>query len=211
LRRALSKQRGDHTEAQALFEEGLSIRRATGDKPGEAWALSHLGGVARSFGNPAEARALFEKSLALFRELEDKLGSAWALCHLGDLVCSMDSCTDARALLAESLTLFRELGDMEGLATCLSAFAGLFALSWPGRAVCLWSASQSLRKKIGLPMLQDERAEYEGQISEARSTLGDDAFELAWGQGDALTGEQAAAYALEEAQISPQRLSNERF
>ena len=185
-----------------LFEECLSLRRGLGDRPGEAWALSHLGGVARSLGRPAEARALLEDSLALFRKVGDRLGSAWALCHLGGLDAVMGSPTDAWTRLSESLTLFHELGDAEGLVAGLSAFAVLFVRDVPSKAARLWGASQSVGKSLGLPVQADTLAEYEPQILQARSALGDDAFALAWEQGCAFTGEQAVSYALEETQTA---------
>ena len=156
--------------------------------------------MARSLGHPVEARALLEDSLTLFREVEDRLGSAWALCYLGGLDGMRWATAPTRGHgLRKALTLFQELGDAEGLVAGLSAFAALSVLSEPSKAACLWGASESLRKRTGLPPAQDARAEYDPQISQARSAVGDDAFTLAWAQGCALTGEQAVAYALEGA------------
>jgi hypothetical protein len=47
-------------------------------------------------------------------------------------------------------------------------------------------------------MSPSQRAEYERQIAAARSRLGDSAFAAAWAEGQAMSLEEAVAYAVEE-------------
>ena len=103
------REQGDFVRAAALFEEGLKLHRATGNRAGVAFALLGLGDVARDQGDAAGVRKYCEQSLAILREL----GMQWAIgfalnslalgaYHEGDL-------TRAFALADESVALFRGL------------------------------------------------------------------------------------------------------
>ena len=68
----------------------------------------------------------------------------------------------------------------------------------PRRAAVLWGASQRLRDDVGAPLLPSERASYEREVAQGRVALGEDAFEMAWAEGQAMSTEQAIQYALVE-------------
>ena len=55
-----------------------------------------------------------------------------------------------------------------------------------------------LRDDVGAPLLPSERSHYEREVAQGRVVLGKDTFESAWAEGQAMTMEQAIAYALDE-------------
>ena len=58
---------GDYDEAYALHEESLALRRAMGDRWGEALSLANLGLVALNRGDYEQAVQLHRESLVLRR------------------------------------------------------------------------------------------------------------------------------------------------
>jgi hypothetical protein len=82
----------------------------------------------------------------------------------------------------------------------LVGWAGLArALGQLGRAARLSGAVEALRETIGSRLEQEEQTEHERTISAARSGLDESRFNELWREGQAMTLEQAVAYALEEA------------
>jgi hypothetical protein len=59
-------------------------------------------------------------------------------------------------------------------------------------------AAEALRKAIGAPLSQAERAELDQDVVVTRERLDERNFEAAWGKGRAMTLEQAIEFALEE-------------
>ncbi|MFA0732356.1 MAG: hypothetical protein RJAPGHWK_002247 [Candidatus Fervidibacter sp.] len=189
---------GDLERAKALHEESLAIRRALGDQGGIASSLGNLGNIAWAQGDYERAKVLYEECLALFRELGNQWGVANVLNNLGVVVRAQGDYGRARVLLEESLMLFRELGSQWGIANALEELAKLAGVKGQReRAVRLLGAAESSREAIGAPMYLPERLDYEQIMTELRSTLGDEAFAVAWEEGRTMTLEQAIAYALE--------------
>jgi non-specific serine/threonine protein kinase len=113
----------DHSQATALFEEGLTLFRERGDGWGIAESLRCLGFVARDQGDYTRATALFEESLALFREIGEGQDIAWPLNDLGVVALNQGDYPRAEAFCNESLSLFREIGDEWGSAVSLNILA----------------------------------------------------------------------------------------
>ncbi len=116
----LTFDQGDYLEARRLYEEGLAIRRALGDRRGVAASLNNLGNVALELGEYALARSLYEESLAIRRELGDKAGSAAPLFNLAVTATKQRDFATSRARSEECLALYRELGDAQGAADTLN-------------------------------------------------------------------------------------------
>ena len=58
-----------------------------------------------------------------------------------------------------------------------------------------------------LPPITLSFTDYEGRLTEARARLGQAAFEEAWEEGEAMTEEEAAGYALAAAEKTPAALT----
>ena len=66
------------------------------------------------------------------------------------------------------------------------------------RAAQLWGAAQALHETKNLPRDPDFLAEADARISAVRTGMGEEAWEVAWRKGRAMTLDQAVFYALEE-------------
>jgi predicted ATPase len=185
----------EYERAAALLEEGLAV--AEGWHKG--WMLFFLGVVAQAQCAYGRAAALVEESLALFREIQECVGIAEALHTLGWRALWQNADERAAALFAESLALFHELGDRRGIANCLdgwSALAGARGLA--ERASRLGGAAQAVRAAMNAPLSPSEHTDLEHSIAALRAALGEEGFDAAWADGQALTLEQAVDEALKE-------------
>jgi predicted ATPase/DNA-binding SARP family transcriptional activator len=191
------REQGEYTRAKALLEEGLALSRELADQEGTARSLYNLGLTAQDCKDYQSAMALFEESLALSRELADKQGIAAALGNLGLVSQYRRDYHQATTLLAESLALYYELGDRLGVAERLEELAGVACVQEQlERSTRLLGASETLRGAIGALSSPSARAEHECYAIAAREGLGQEAFALAWTQGQAMTMEQVIEYVL---------------
>jgi tetratricopeptide (TPR) repeat protein len=201
----LAAGQGDHAAARNLYEEALMIRRRLGDKWGVANSLHNLGRVVFRQGDYATANTLLKESLAIWRELGDKQNIAMALVNMGFIACSQDDYPSAKAYVAESLAIRQELGDKRGIAYALEGFAWLAAAQGHGaRAARLFGAAETLRAALGAPLPPADRPYYDRMVGTARSAIGEDQFSAAWGEGRAMTLEQAVREAERNEVVGPE-------
>jgi len=158
--------RHDGPWAEAVTRHATALRSAQhlGDRPGQANALTNLGGVRRLTGDyPGAARAL-EEALGICRDLGDWPGQATALTNLGDVRRLTGDYPGAARDLEEALGISRDLGDRLGLATALNYLGRmrLLAGDWPG-------AARALEEALGISR---EIGDRRGQ-AHALSSLGD--------------------------------------
>ncbi len=128
---------------------------------------------------------------------------ATAAFRQGDLGAAAVACT-------ESITLWQMLPEPEygELASALETLA-LVAVEQHDfeRSACLLGAAESIRESTGSRLKPFERTEpdesYEAAGRSGRDRLGDAAFESAYATGQAMTLQQAIAYAKEARARSP--------
>ena len=117
-----------------------------------------------------------------------------ALHHNGDL-------SRAGASFAQSLVLFREAGAKAGIGMCFAGIAGV-AGAWggtrPERAARLFGAAEVLFDTTATALQAADLADYRHNLTASRSQLDEATWKTAWELGQAMTTEQAIAYALEE-------------
>jgi len=198
--------RSNYSAAYSLAEESLVLFNELGDKGGSADSNLLLAYVTFDQGAYTRSRTLAEETIRLFRETGDKWGIAYSLVHAARVMISQGDYTQAYALLEESLVLSKELGHKGNIASCLEALALIAAarkqLSW---AVWLWGSAEALRQTIGAPLQPVERANYQRVIARVRIQMGNEAFSVAFAQGQSMTPEQAIA--AEESAMMPKHLS----
>jgi tetratricopeptide (TPR) repeat protein len=200
----VARYQGDYARAIALYEQSLALWQVLGYKGGIAEALTNLGATAANQGDYARAKALCEQSLALWQELGDKTGIAETITHLGRIALFEGNSGRARALLAESLAQFRKLEEKRGIAECIEGLAwtacsqGQATDDAPrfARAARLLAAALALRESTSNPMPPAYRAANDRTIAGIRAQLDGDAFAAAWAEGQAMTLDDAVAYAL---------------
>lgn len=110
---------GRFDEAVEEAERGLERSKASGDRLGQARALTAIGGALEGLGRFADARTRVEEALVLFRELEALDGQAASLKTLGIVSARLGEFPVAMERFGESHELFRQLGDRKGEAEIL--------------------------------------------------------------------------------------------
>jgi non-specific serine/threonine protein kinase len=191
---------GDYAAASALFEQSLAIKRERGDRQGIAHSHQNLGETAHLQGDYALARDRYEESLAISRESKDGWDIASSLCNLGYLSLDLGDAGAARSQFGESLAIWRGFRSPSGIALALEGLAGVAAARGAAaRAMRLTGAAAALRAPIGVPIPPLEQGRLARWLQVARQALSDDAAAALRAEGQAMTPEQATAYALEEA------------
>jgi predicted ATPase len=194
---------GDYLRAQMLFEESLEIRRATRNPHGTAMSLWGLGLVGQQQCDCAAARSFFEESLEIRRRSGDRRGVALSLWGLGRVAQKQGNHVTAQARLGESLTIARDLGVNRDIAQNIEGLAATaLAQCQTARAVRLFAAAEALRSTIGAPASPVDAAEYGHGMTTARVRLGDEAFDAARAEGQAMTLEEVICAALADSEIA---------
>lgn len=189
---------GDYPLAEERLAEALGISRRLGDTRSTGFELAGLGEVALRQGETTRATRLVEESLELRRKLGNKWGVGVSLGILGWIAIHEGNWDHAIARLSESLEIRQEIGDRSGSAWCLERLADVeMRRGRAEKAVRLLGAAAALRASVRAVVDPVDLPEYEGRIMALREELGEERFAIAWEEGEALTLEQAAAYARE--------------
>lgn len=189
------------------------MSRQIGDQIDLPYVLSGLGEVAVRQGSYDRALELLEESLMLRRQAGDKWGTAASLGTLGWLALEQDDLSDAVNMLSESINLRFEIEELSGVAWCLEKLAKIAlikgqATSSPQgnhyfrRATRLLGVAVSLRTHSGSVIDLADRPDHKRLLAELHAQLDEAAFERAWTEGQAMTFEQAVAYALSDSSDS---------
>jgi predicted ATPase/DNA-binding SARP family transcriptional activator len=198
---------GDRAAALPLLEESLAIGQEMGAQDHIAALYHTLAEWHRDEGDLARASALYEASLALFQELGIKWAIAWTYKALGNLARQQGNYRAAQACYKKALGSECELGDRNAIVLSdLPAVVGLLG----GLAVvasaegCLPSAARLFGaaaiacEYMGVLQLPSEGDDYSRHAAAVRAALGEEAFAAAWAEGQAMSLEQAVAYAMQE-------------
>jgi predicted ATPase/DNA-binding SARP family transcriptional activator len=188
---SLAREQGDYAAARERHEESLTVFREVADRQAVAWSLNDLGRLFEAQGDHAAARARHAESLAIFQGLGNKQGVAWTLHYQSRAAFNQGDLAAARSLYAAGASVQGELRDWGAVAESLEGLAAvMWAQSASQRAVRLWAAAHQLREHTGIPLTHTPAAQ---AIEQARATLGESSFTVAWQEGIALTWEQAVA------------------
>jgi predicted ATPase len=196
----LSVPQGDYVAARARFEDSSTLGRQLEEKSVLAWSLFGLGLVDHALGENGRARALLEECRDLQAAVGDRVGMGNSLNSLGGVEDAEANYSRAGRRYAESLAVRWDLGDRRGVAESLTGMArAAMASGRAERAVRLFGTADGLIRALGATLLFGVQPASEDELSGARHSLGDEAFAAAWAEGQAMTLEQAIAYALEGA------------
>jgi tetratricopeptide (TPR) repeat protein len=191
---------GDPESGVALMEESLALARELGDRRGEAWALWGLGAARMFAGDLDASRELLQRSLHIFEEVgDDTWGWGNALGGLAGLAALRGDPQEARRLAFEGLALYGEQKNaviITGHLRTLSIVAN--QLGQDDRAARLAGAEAAWRGKLGFQIPQAFEP-FEDPAETAAQRLGDDDFRRSWAEGQAMSLEEALAYARQNA------------
>ena len=191
-----------HAAARTYLERSLALFRERGDVS-RSWPIpGWLGTVLYQQGEVERAEAVWEEALTTNREA---LGAPWMLYSLGYISLRRAHWQKARALFTESLTLYLHPGtEKQEIAACLVGLAGVAAQrGCPKRAARLLAAVDVLLDVIGKDLYPVNQGDHDRILQAVRSELDEKAFAAAWDEGQAMTFDQAAEYALTVANIPP--------
>jgi predicted ATPase/class 3 adenylate cyclase/DNA-binding CsgD family transcriptional regulator len=182
---------GDLARAQILAEESLASAAETGSTSAEVLALALYGEIALAQRETMTARLRIEQSHALWQQVGNQgmLASTRAL--LAKVLAVEGDHIAARRMYEESLLRGLAIVDiaptLEGLALVV------MEQGEPSWAVRLLAAAAALRNSLGAPLPPLCRVDYERSLAAARAQLGEQAFAVAWAEGQSMTWTQALA------------------
>jgi DNA-binding CsgD family transcriptional regulator len=185
--------RGETGAARGMLEPLVPQMEALGAPLFASWAGSVLGAALVAMGE----REAGERTLAAAEQAGLALENPWLVAlaryHLAEAARARGELRQAEDLHHDALAARRRGGFLPGVVESLEALGSLAAtLESFAEAVRLLGAAQALRELRGLgpasPVARDA-------MTVARKALGADAFEVACGEGRALSLDDALAYA----------------
>ena len=183
-------------EAEALTQEALVLFREVDDQPGLGLVFNAIGERARLSGDDERARSAYEESLAIAEQTGDTRRQYYVLFNFAFVAQHEGNHQEAIRLIRRSLALSQDLGVPTDVAQELLALAGsLGALGELVRAAHLFGAAQAFLQRSSVLIDPTDQPEHDRNISFVRAQLGEAAFEAAWAEGQAMTFDQAVAYA----------------
>jgi len=189
--------RRDFARANALYEESVRVFRELGDEHFALLAAYNLAWTYEELGDTERARAQHDDNLGRARALHNKRMEAASLQRLATSLVDEGRFEEATPMLKESLRIVLDLDDRLEVALILRKFA--YALAVEGRAATaaqIFSRALALLEEIGAkPGWIAELNEKTRRLIGAR--LDELAFEEAWGQGRALSLDEAVALAFD--------------
>ena len=194
----LVKKHGHIQLAEEYMTESLFLSRQLNFRWLLMTGLNLKGQIAFSRGDYEQARLNMQESIAISRIIGHRMLYLWGRARLGYIILRQGDMLEARAIFSETIQDFKtdhiEIGvvyTLEGLAR-LSVLAGN-----PDQATRLIGWADATRKKIGDSRPPIEQKDVDQDEAACRLALGEAAFSQAYEVGQAMTLEQAVAYALE--------------
>jgi predicted ATPase/class 3 adenylate cyclase len=191
---------GNMVVARALLEKSVEIAREHGDQWGLTFALGQLGAIAYHNADLTAARRFREEAAAVARAIGDRHTLGMALAGLALVARLQEHYDESEQLFHETLLVSSELMDQWVMPRALGGLAGAAVLAANyERAAWLFGATAAMREVSGMDeAARAFRGAYERDEAEARASLGEEAFAVAWAAGRAMSLEQAVAFALGE-------------
>ena len=190
--------RSEVVRAQEKMEAALTLFRQLGDRWGTSQALNMMGDIARIQGDYDRANTLYTESLHLYRELGVKRDIPASLDNLGHVALARGDNSKAQEFFREGLTLHQDLGNKFGASECVVGLAGVAAaVQQPERAARLLGIALRLREGLRDTSWRGLLTTYERYATDVRTRLDEASWSVALQEGQAMSMEQAIAYALD--------------
>jgi tetratricopeptide (TPR) repeat protein len=194
----VERYQGNATQARSLYEKSLESFRSMGDKGCGSIALAGLARVALDQEDIASASSLIQECLNLSQEISFRAAEANAHRLYGQCHFLKGNHQEAQKHFAKSLDLEREMDHREGIILNLEGIAITAAESDPEKAARLFSAAETLRTHLGIPLPQVDTAAQEKWKDTVKNALGEEAYESEKAEGSGLTIDQAIELAKKE-------------
>jgi tetratricopeptide (TPR) repeat protein len=191
---------GEYDRAQELFQEGLAEeQRGKSDLFADKFEWRSLQSrVAHKQGDRVRARQLLDEELAIARLTWANDRITWALYGLAELDWAESQMEQGYAALAEGLNLAYRDGSRQFLAYGLLVAAEHSAdISALARAIRLFGAAERIIPRLRFEWDEIRVGHFQQSLAATRAAMEPEAFAAAWAEGQAMTLEEAVAYASE--------------
>jgi non-specific serine/threonine protein kinase len=189
----------DFDAATAHYQAAEEIYTALNTPGDNAYVRAGLGEIAFYRGHYAEAQQQYAAALSAFRQAGNQRLMGRALGWLGRIACRRGELAAAAALCAEAITLRRSIGHQMGVIFSLDIGYVELALAGerPAVAARLLGAVERARTEHERPREPVEARQMEQTVTRLQTQLGPADLTLCWSEGQAMTLDEAAAYALD--------------
>ena len=166
-------------KALEKYNEALPIRRAVGDRRGEAVTLNSIGVVYRSLGETQKALEKFNEALPISQAVGDRSREATTLNNIGLVYRSLGEMRKALEKYNEALPISRAVGDRSGKARTLNNIGLVYdSLGETQKALEKFNEALPIRRAVGdrngeaATLLGIARVEQKrGNLTQARQTI----------------------------------------
>ncbi len=195
---ALRVGEGDLIAAQKLTEECLAIAEEIDDKFQISISLNRLGDMSRQKEDYQAARKYYAEAYAIAKQESISAAIPIFAHNLASAMCLLEDFRSAHLYNLESLKGCEELGHKTGFGGALSIFAALSVKAGEvEKAARLFGAVKSIYDVNGYELEKADLDFDNYYIKEARTAIGDNAFDAAHAEGRKLSLEEAVALARE--------------
>ncbi|MCL6750391.1 CHAT domain-containing protein, partial [Nostoc sp. CCCryo 231-06] len=141
---------GEKQKALDFYNQALPLRRAVGDRAGEATTLNNIGAVYSALGEKQKALDFYNQALPLRRAVGDRSGEATTLNNIGGVYDDLGEKQKALDFYNQALPLIRAVGDRSGEATTLNNIGLVYdALGEKQKALDFYNQALPLRRAVG--------------------------------------------------------------
>jgi tetratricopeptide (TPR) repeat protein len=190
--------REDYVRARERFEQSVRLYRELGNEHGTAASLGNLGITLQQLGEGAQSEQLLQEAQAILRRCGDAIGVAALQLARAHGAYMQQQWAEAAAQYRESLAALQAFGAQRAIAECLEGLGWVAQVAGPPeRAARLWGAAATVRQATGIPRAPFLVPLHQHAEAAGRAALGEAAFAAAWAAGQALSLEEAIAFALE--------------
>jgi tetratricopeptide (TPR) repeat protein len=187
----------DYERARSYYQKSLEIRRRIGNQHEISASLSNLGEVIRLQGNYRRAVELYEEAIAIAEQHGVMAYAAEAQNNLGYTVYHLGDYERAMSLFAKGVAQLQTLGMKLSLLAGLAGIGCIWAACGRvGEATQVFSVVDRELASSGINLFLTDQADYKAGVENVRAHQSADKFASAWAEGQALTLNEALAYAL---------------
>jgi hypothetical protein len=187
----------DFARSRALFDEALAAQRQGENRQAHPWTLFHLGLLTISQGAYDEAIGVLDEAVSCARQMSVPMIEGVAQIGLGLVALHQGLPERAAPLWTVGLKCVHGFGLKHPTAFGLEvATVAAVQRGAPEAAGRIWGARAAIHESLHIELSAAEHAQYDPYVDRARAQIGDERWEAALAAGQAMTLDQAIAYAL---------------
>ncbi|MBG1240051.1 CHAT domain-containing protein, partial [Nostoc sp. NZL] len=152
---------GEKQKALEFYNQALLLRRAVGDRAGEATTLNNIGAVYSALGEKQKALEFYNQALPLYRAVGDRAGEATTLNNIGRVYSALGEKQKALKFYNQALLLWRAVGDRFGEAIILGNISVIFqSTNRPTEAITNLEQSLKLSLEMRRGLQRENRQKF---------------------------------------------------